>query len=74
MMLQLNPPIWVQTPLGEGHALLVIDYGPSINTVWCVHLFDSGKVVHIDSSELRAMGNEMYGIPHPCKPKRTMSK
>lgn len=74
MILQLNPPLWVQCPLGEGHAVLVIDYGPSLNTVWVVHLFDSGKVVHIDSSEIRMMGNEMYGIPHPGTPKRTMHK
>lgn len=73
-MLQLNPPLWVTTPLGEGHALIIIDYGPSINTVWVCHLFESGKVVHIDSSEVRVMGNEMYGISHPVQPKRSMSK
>ena len=70
MMLQLNPPIWVQTPIGEGHALLVIDYGPSINTVWVVHHFAGGKVSHVDSSEVRVMGNEMYGIDHPEPPSR----
>ena len=74
MILQLNPPLWVQSPLGEGHAVLVIDYGPSLNTVWVVHLFDSGRVVHIDSSEIRMMGNEMYGIPHPGQPTRAMHK
>ena len=73
-MLQLNPPIWVTTPLGEGHALLIIDYGPSLNTVWVVHVFDSGRVVHIDSSEIRVMGNEMYGIEHPARPGRAMHK
>jgi hypothetical protein len=69
-MLQLNPPIWVTTPLGEGHALFLIDYGPAINTVWVVHCFDDGRVVHIDSSEVRVMGNAMYGIPHPTTPNR----
>ena len=64
----------MNTPLGEGHALLVIDYGPSINTVWVVHQFDTGRVVHIDSSEVRVMGNEMYGIPHPVKPTRELNK
>ena len=70
MILQLDPPIWVTTPLGEGHAILVIDYGPSINTVWVVHTFDDGKVTHVDSSEVRVMGNAMYGIPHPTQPTR----
>lgn len=69
-MLQLNPPLWVTTPLGEGHALVLIDYGPSINTVWLVHLFDTGKVTHVDSSEVRVMGNAMWGIPHPSEPAR----
>ena len=64
-MLQIDPPLWVTTPLGEGHALFLIDYGPSINTVWVVHQFDSGNVVHVDSSEVRVMGNPMYSIPHP---------
>ena len=73
-MLQLNPPIWIQCPLGEGHALILIDYGPALNTVWVVHLFESGKFVHIDSSEIRVMGNEMYGIEHPARPERAMNK
>jgi hypothetical protein len=59
MIIQLNPPIWVQTPIGE-----------SINTVWVVHQFDGGAIVHIDSSEVRVMGNAMYGISHPAKPTR----
>jgi hypothetical protein len=70
MLLQLNPPLWVTTPLGEGHALVLIDYGPSINTVWLVHLFETGKVTHVDSSEVRVMGNAMWGIPHPEQPSR----
>lgn len=69
-MLQLDPPLWVRTPLGEGHALIVIDYGVSINTVWVVHQFDSGNVVHVDSSDVRVMGNPMYNISHPAPGKR----
>jgi hypothetical protein len=68
MILQLNPPIWVQTPLGEGDCLVLIDYGPNLNTVWLVHLFDDGRVLHFDSSDIRAMGNLMYGIAHPSPP------
>ena len=70
MIHQCNPPVWVTTPLGEGHCLFVIDYGPSINTVWVVHLFADGAVTHIDSSEVRVMGNAMYGIEHPEQPSR----
>ena len=68
MMIQLNPPIHVLTPLGEGDTLMVIDYGCHLNTVWVVWLFDEGKVTHFDSSDIRVMGNLMYGIPHPEAP------
>jgi hypothetical protein len=65
MMLQLDPPIWVTTPLGEGFALLVIDYGPALNSIWVVHIFSDGQLVHVESSDIRVMGNEMYAIKHP---------
>jgi hypothetical protein len=73
-MLQLNPPLYVTTPLGEGHCLFLLDYGPSINTVWVIHLFSDGRVVHVDSSEVRVMGNPMYGIEHPATPLRAMQR
>lgn len=59
------------TPLGEGFCLFLIDYGPGLNSVWVVHLFDSGNVVHVDSAEIKVGGNEMYNIPHP---KRSTSR
>lgn len=65
MMLQLNPPIWVTTPLGEGFALLVIDYGPTLNSIWVVHIFADGQLVHVESNEIRVMGNETYAIKNP---------
>lgn len=65
MMLQLNPPIHVMTPKGEGDALLIIDYNCHVNTVWVVWQFDDGSVIHVDSSDIRVMGNAMYGIPDP---------
>ena len=73
-MIQLEPPIWVTTPLGEGHCLVLIDYGVSTNTVWLVHIFETGKVYHVDSSDIRVMGNAMYGIEHPGQPGREDEK
>lgn len=70
MMLQLNPPIHVTTPKGEGFALLVIDYGPCLNSIWVVHLFSSGKIIHVESCEVRVMGNDMYNIKDPVCPTR----
>mgnify|MGYP005686103251 CR=1 FL=1 len=71
---QCDPPIYVNTPMGEGHCLFILDYGVSINTVWLVHHFETSKVVHVDSAEIRVFGNPMYEIPHPEKPKRSMQR
>lgn len=38
MILQLNPTILVETPLGRGHALFLIDYGMHQNSCWIVAL------------------------------------
>lgn len=67
-IVRINPEMLVTCPLGQGNAIFLIDYGPSINSVWVVHLFESGKVAHIDSSEVRIMGNPMYGIKDPHEP------
>lgn len=70
MIHQCSPEIHVLTPKGEGHCLFIIDYGTMVNTVWVVHLFDTGSVLHFDSGDIRVYGNPMYGIPDPCPPKK----
>lgn len=70
--LQLNPPIRVHTPKGEGFARILLDYGPDLNTVWIVSLFNTGATFHVDSAEIRMGGNEMYDIPEPLPSKERM--
>lgn len=65
MIHRINPEIFVLTPLGPGRALFLIDYGPSLNTVWVIALDATGNIVHVDAGEIRVMGNEMYNIPNP---------
>ena len=72
MIKRISPEIYVATPAGEGHAMFLIDYGPMINTVWIVHLFKDGSVIHVDSPEIRVMGNQMYGIEDPVLPVERM--
>ena len=72
MIKRINPEIYVNTPAGEGHAIFLIDYGPMINSVWIVHLFKDGSVLHIDSPEIKIMGNAMYGIDDPKSPVERM--
>jgi len=62
-MLQLSPPIPVRTPLGDGWALLVIDYGPQWNTCWAVQLHQSGELKHFDSNDIRFPKNHTYDTP-----------
>ncbi|QEL17648.1 hypothetical protein PX52LOC_04646 [Limnoglobus roseus] len=62
---RIDPEIWVETPKGGGLAYFLIDYGPSINTIWVVRLDATGDVIHVESSEVRILGNPMWHIPHP---------
>ena len=65
MIIQTNPPIWVMTPLGEGFAHFIIDYGVHLNSMWKVALFETGEVINVDDAEIRVMGNEALNIPMP---------
>jgi hypothetical protein len=53
-------PIPVHTPHGYGDAILLIDYGIDVNTVWLVRL-EGGAVKHYLSDDVRIYGNPMYG-------------
>ena len=60
MMLQLNPTIDVQTPLGDGEAFFIVDYGVNVNTVWVCRMA-GGEVKHFYSDDVRIYGNPMNG-------------
>ena len=59
-MLQLNPTIDVKTPLGDGEAMFLIDYGVHVNTVWCCRM-KGGEVKHFYSDDIRIYDNPMNG-------------
>jgi len=61
MILQLEPQIEVITPLGDGWAWLIIDYGYMLNTVWIVRLNKEGIVKHFNSNDIRIKQNPMLG-------------
>lgn len=62
MMLQLNPTILVDTPLGRGHAIFLIDYGQHQNSCWVVALSDNGIVKHFDANDVVVATNYTYGM------------
>jgi hypothetical protein len=59
-MLQLNPTIDVQTPLGDGEAFFIVDYGVNVNTVWVCRMA-GGEVKHFYSDDVRIYDNPMNG-------------
>ncbi|MEA2921468.1 MAG: hypothetical protein QOF07_1431 [Bradyrhizobium sp.] len=59
--LQLNPPIPVITPKGDGYAHLLIDYGPEYNLLWVCFLDDSGECWTYDNTQIRAQKNVTLG-------------
>lgn len=60
MILQLDPPIPVATPKGEGYAMLVLDYSQEHDLMWVVFL-DSGEVWTYGNKDIRAIKNVSLG-------------
>jgi hypothetical protein len=59
-MIQLNPPIPMSTPKGDGFAHVLIDYGPEFSLIWVV-LQDSGEVWSFPNEAVRAQKNITMG-------------
>ncbi|QGA26924.1 hypothetical protein GFH32_11630 [Sphingobacteruim zhuxiongii] len=62
MIHQLNPTILVDTPLGKGHAVFIIDYGMHQNSCWIVALEENGVIKHFDSNDVIVCRNFTYHI------------
>jgi hypothetical protein len=62
-MIQLDPPIPVDTPNGPGWAQLVIDYGPAWGLCWVVFLRDSRECWTYRNSLIRSPENVTFGSP-----------
>ena len=62
MIHQLNPTIYVDTPLGKGHAIFLIDYGMHQNSCWVVALQANGIVKHFDANDIIVCTNFTYHI------------
>ena len=62
MIIQLNPTILVETPLGKGHTIFIIDYGMHQNSCWVVALQNNGIVKHFDCNDIILSTNYTYGM------------
>jgi hypothetical protein len=52
MFLQLNPTISVQTPNGDGRAIIAFDYPQAGGLFWVVYLLDDGKIETYQSNDI----------------------
>lgn len=71
MMLQLNPTIDVKTPLGDAEAIILIDYGHNVNTVWLCRM-SGGSIKHFWSDDIQVYGNPMDGNKFDIDVKRKL--
>ncbi len=69
-MLQLNPPIPMTTPKGEGFAHILIDYGPESDLYWTVLITETGEIWTYANRYVRAAKNITLGRTHPDLPPR----
>jgi hypothetical protein len=61
MMLQLNPPIPLETPKGAGLAWIMIDYGAEFNLMWVVAINETAEIWMFENPQVRAQKNITMG-------------
>jgi hypothetical protein len=61
MITQLNPPLPMKTPKGEGLAHFLIDYGPESNLMWVVFMDADGACWTVPNPEVRLTPNWTMG-------------
>jgi hypothetical protein len=59
---EFQSTIWVDTPHGEGIAILMIDYGIHQNTIWVVANKNDGRVRHYDSNDIQLSTNHTLNL------------
>lgn len=59
---EIQQVLWVETPLGDGQALFLIDYGPHENTIWVVALELTGDIKHFNSNQIKLCINNTFNL------------
>ena len=65
MITQLNPPLPLHTPKGDGLAHFVIDYGPESDLLWVVFMDKDGACWSVPNPEVRMKFNWSVGRRPP---------
>ena len=61
MILQLNPPLPMETPKGKGWAHFLIDYSQEHDLIWVVFLNKGGECWSFPNSDIRMTLNFSLG-------------
>lgn len=61
MIIQLDPPIPLDTPKGRGLAHLLIDYGPEYDLMWVVFMDASRECWTVPNPKIRIQPNWTLG-------------
>jgi hypothetical protein len=61
LILQLDPPLPLVTPKGNGLAHFLIDYGPEEHLMWTVALDDGGECWTFPNPQIRFAANPTMG-------------
>lgn len=54
---EIQQVLWVETPLGEGQAIFLMDYGIHENTIYIVALQDTREIKHFTSEQIKICKN-----------------
>lgn len=65
MLVQLNPPLPLETPKGSGWAHFVIDYGPEAALLWVAFMDTDGACWTVPNQEVRMSYNWTMGRRKP---------
>lgn len=66
MITQLDPPLPLSTPKGDGLAHFVIDYGPEADLVWVVFMDKDGACWSVPNPDIRMSWNWTLGRRKPA--------
>lgn len=68
MMLQLDPPIPMETPKGRGSAHILLDYGTEYDLIWVVFIDETGECWCFRNPEIRLQKNLTFGRDKVSQP------
>lgn len=67
-MIQLNPPIRLQTPFGAGQAIIYRVESDESDMIWTVVLEETGIIVDVPNHKVAGQRNWTQDRKHPQKP------